>query len=110
MYARPDYLVNTEWLAEHLDDSNVRVFDVTGMLTATFTNLAEERSYSAGHIPGAAFLDIAGRDQRLSKRGAPLPWSWPTRDIAEEDLGAIGIDNDSRVCLLYTSPSPRDDR
>ena len=31
-YAKPQYLVETDWLAQHLNDSNLRIFDVTGIL------------------------------------------------------------------------------
>ena len=32
MYANPDYLVETQWLADSLGDPRLRLFDVTGML------------------------------------------------------------------------------
>ncbi|MBT4489178.1 MAG: hypothetical protein HOC72_16670, partial [Rhodospirillaceae bacterium] len=28
-YARPEILVETDWLADHLDDPKVRIFDCT---------------------------------------------------------------------------------
>ena len=31
-YANPQYLVETDWLAQHLNDSNLRIIDVTGIL------------------------------------------------------------------------------
>ena len=63
--ARADALVSTEWLAAHLDDPQVRLFEVS---------VAPEQ-YDAGHIPGAFNLnwhtdlvdpvrrDIAPREQ-----------------------------------------------
>jgi thiosulfate/3-mercaptopyruvate sulfurtransferase len=42
-YANPDALVDTDWLEEHLGDSNVRVVEVDEDTTA----------YQKGHIPGA---------------------------------------------------------
>ena len=46
-YAQPDVLVSSEWVAEHLNDPNVR--------------LAESNEdvllYSTGHIPGAVNID-----------------------------------------------------
>src|SRR6476646_7749362 len=41
-YAHPDLLVETDWLAEHLDDPNVRVIDADYPL-----------AYGRAHIPGA---------------------------------------------------------
>lgn len=42
-YAKPDTLVTTEWLAEHLQDPDVRVLDVD----------EDTEAYAKGHIPGA---------------------------------------------------------
>ena len=41
-YTTPDVFVTTEWLAEHIDDPNVRVVDAD-----------VPEMYSEGHIPGA---------------------------------------------------------
>ena len=45
-----DYLVTTDWLDEHLDEPDLRILDVTPMLTKDRVNLARERSYDEGHI------------------------------------------------------------
>ncbi len=60
-----DFLVSTDWLAEHLRDPNVRVADIRGFVTtkpvaagvehATYRGAREE--YLASHIPGAVFID-----------------------------------------------------
>jgi thiosulfate/3-mercaptopyruvate sulfurtransferase len=42
-YAKPDTLVTTEWLAEHLKDPDVRILDVD----------EDTEAYAKGHIPGA---------------------------------------------------------
>ena len=44
-YANPELLVETDWLAGHLDDTDVRIVDARD---------AEE--YQAGHIPGAVSI------------------------------------------------------
>ena len=43
-YARPELLVETDWLAEHLNDSNVRIIEMA----------QDGADFEAGHIPGAA--------------------------------------------------------
>jgi thiosulfate/3-mercaptopyruvate sulfurtransferase len=73
-YANPDALVETEWLAEHLDDRAVKVIEVDEDVTA----------YEKGHIPGAIrwqwfsdlhnpvrrdLLDQEGLEQLLSRSG-----------------------------------------
>ncbi|MCB1743794.1 MAG: sulfurtransferase [Gammaproteobacteria bacterium] len=110
MYANPRFLVETDWLAKNLDDPRLRIFDVTGMLTSSLVNLADERSYRRGHIPGAAFLDVAGRDGALAKPGASLPWTWPETDVALGELGRIGVSRESRVVLYAASPRPGVDK
>jgi len=42
-YAKPDTLVTSEWLAEHLEDPDVRILDVD----------EDTEAYAKGHIPGA---------------------------------------------------------
>jgi thiosulfate/3-mercaptopyruvate sulfurtransferase len=46
-YAHPEALVSTEWLAEHLHDSNVRVLESD----------EDVLLYDLGHIPGALKID-----------------------------------------------------
>jgi thiosulfate/3-mercaptopyruvate sulfurtransferase len=73
-YAKPDVLVSTDWLEEHLDDPNVRVIEVDEDTTA----------YEKGHIRGAVswdwtndlhtkvgrdYLDQAGFSRLLSEAG-----------------------------------------
>lgn len=42
-YAAPELLVDTAWLAEHLDDPNVRVIEM----------MQDAAAFTEGHIPGA---------------------------------------------------------
>lgn len=46
-YAHPDALVSAEWVAEHLNDENVRIIESN----------EDPLLYSAGHIPGAVHID-----------------------------------------------------
>ena len=46
-YANPDVLVSTEWVAEHLNDPNVRIVESDEDILL----------YDIGHIPGAVKLD-----------------------------------------------------
>lgn len=46
-YANPDVLVSTDWVAEHLDDPNVRIIESN----------EDELLYKSGHIPGAVEVD-----------------------------------------------------
>lgn len=65
MVEREQLLVETGWLAEHLQDPMVRVVDMRGYVRtvtvrpglqeATYTGAPEE--YAQGHIPGAVYID-----------------------------------------------------
>jgi thiosulfate/3-mercaptopyruvate sulfurtransferase len=46
-YARPDVLVSTDWVAEHLNDSNVRIVESN----------EDVLLYDTGHVPGAVNID-----------------------------------------------------
>ncbi len=46
-YANPDVLVSTDWVADHLDDANVRLVESN----------EDPLVYRAGHIPGAVEVD-----------------------------------------------------
>ncbi|MCB0191660.1 MAG: sulfurtransferase [Anaerolineae bacterium] len=82
-YACGEVLVNTEWVADHLDDPQVRLVEVS----------VDTEAYDSGHIPGA------------------LGWSWKedTQDTLRRDIpnpaafGALmseaGISNDTTVVL-----------
>ena len=53
-YAKPDVLVTTEWLAEHLNDPSIRIIESN----------EDTLLYASGHIPGAVHVDWTARPQR----------------------------------------------
>ena len=68
-YAHPETLVETDWLAEHATDPNVRVFEVD----------VDTAAYQQGHVPGAIGLDWKTELQQH-----------PVRDlISKEQLEAL---------------------
>ncbi len=82
-YAHPEVLVNTEWVAQHAKDANVRVVEVD----------VDTSAYNEGHVPGA------------------LAWAWNTqlsdqlrRDIlSKEDfeklMSEAGLSHDTALVL-----------
>jgi thiosulfate/3-mercaptopyruvate sulfurtransferase len=46
-YAKPDVLVSTDWVAEHLDDPDVRIVESN----------EDPLLYASGHVPGAVEVD-----------------------------------------------------
>ncbi len=105
-YPNPSYLVETEWLVRNLSNPNLRILDVTGMLTSKFENIAEERHYAEGHIPSAMFLDVASAKGDLSDPDSPLPWMWPPKKRLEQAMSQRGIDADAHVVLYAATPRP----
>ena len=64
-FVNPQYLVETDWLAEHLDDPDLRIIDCTQYLpgygdNVAITTVSGRENYEQGHIPGAAYVDLLG--------------------------------------------------
>jgi len=79
-YARPELLVDTAWLAQHLTDSNVRIVDIRA------------RGYADAHIPEAVFVD----SNWIRNPKAP-PTFLPTPQEFEALMSKLGISNTTRV-------------
>ena len=105
MYAHPEYLVETDWLAEHLDDADLRVFDCSVFLTpspdGTFDMESGRAKWESGHIPGSGFLDLISD---LSDTSSALRFTMPGPDAFAQAVGRAGIGNDSRVVLYCGGP------
>jgi len=79
-YAHPEQLVETDWVAAHLADANVRVVDM------------RQSGFGDGHVPGAVYLSpVAIRDAK-----AP-PTFLPTREGFEAMMSGLGISDATRV-------------
>jgi thiosulfate/3-mercaptopyruvate sulfurtransferase len=80
-YARPEYLVDTEWVAQHLEDPNVRIIESD----------EDPLLYPIGHIPGAVQVDWFSTLQH------PLRRDFLTKGQFEEVCSKLGITNDTTV-------------
>jgi thiosulfate/3-mercaptopyruvate sulfurtransferase len=79
-FARPELLVDTTWLAAHLNDPNVRIVDL------------RPKGYGESHIPNAVWLD--NNAIRMANRP---PTFLPTPGEFEELMARLGIGNDTKV-------------
>lgn len=79
-YARPELLVETDWVAAHATDPSVRIVDV------------RTRGYDAGHIPGAVL--VPNDAIRIATRP---PLFLPTAEEFEQLMARLGISNTTRV-------------
>lgn len=101
-YLHPEAIVSTAWLAEHLDDPALRIFDGTTYLiyeTGTGRPYRVEsgrQDYEAAHIPGSAFLDLQGE---LSDPSSPFNFTMPPPEELAARLAAKGVGNGHRVVL-----------
>jgi thiosulfate/3-mercaptopyruvate sulfurtransferase len=99
----PGCLVSTAWLAAHLSDPDLRVFECTTYLRPAepgadvpYHPEAGRADYERGHIPGAGFLDLPGE---LSRRDAPVHFMM----LPPEEFAAVmarhGVGEGTRVVL-----------
>ncbi len=80
-YTHPDYLVETDWVASHLNDPNVRIVESD----------EDALLYRTGHIPGAVQVDWFTTLQH------PLRRDFVTREQFERLCSDLGIANDTTV-------------
>ncbi len=80
-YVHPEYLVDTEWVAAHLDDKKVRIIESD----------EDPLLYAIGHIPGAVQVDWFSTLQH------PLRRDFLTKEKFEEVASRLGIKKDTTV-------------
>jgi thiosulfate/3-mercaptopyruvate sulfurtransferase len=80
-YARPDVLVDTQWVAAHLDDPSVRIVESDEDILL----------YDQGHIPGAVMIDWVGDLNDRVRR------DYLDREAFETLCAEKGIGNDTTV-------------
>ena len=104
-YRHPDAIVSTDWLASHLEDADLRIYECTTYLRylgdgdeAPYEVVSGRADFERGHIPGAGFLDI---QNELSDSGSPphLRFTMPAPEVLAESFGRAGIGDDTRVVL-----------
>jgi thiosulfate/3-mercaptopyruvate sulfurtransferase len=80
-YAHPEVLVDTAWVAEHLNDPNVRIVESNEDILL----------YDQGHIPGAVKIDwVADLNDQVVR-------DYLDREHFEQLLSSKGIGNDTTV-------------
>ena len=86
-------LVETEWLAENLDNSDIRIVDATWYLPTVERGGID--NYQAGHIPGAVFWDI----DAIADPQSPLPHMMPDETMFQKHMKMLGIGGDHHVIV-----------
>jgi thiosulfate/3-mercaptopyruvate sulfurtransferase len=80
-YANPAALVSTQWVADHLNDPNVRLLEVD----------VDTAAYAQGHIAGAVGINWT------TQLGDPVRRDIPSREDWQKLLSESGIGNDTRI-------------
>ena len=104
-FAHPEFLVSTDWLAEHLADDDVRVFESTVFLRPgdrSFRVESGRAEFESGHIPGAGFLDLQADFSDNEQR---LRFMMPSAEAFAEAAGRHGISESSKLVLYDRSGS-----
>lgn len=108
-YAHPDAIVSTDWLADHLCDPTLRIFDCTTYLRyeagteRPYRVESGREDYRKAHIPGAAFLDLQGELSDGTSRYSFM--MLPLKELAAR-FAERGIGDGTRV-VLYARKTPQ---
>ena len=103
-YANPDALVDTDWLAQRLDDSSIRIVDATWFMPNVDRSARDE--VAACHIPGALHWDI----DAIADPTDSLPHMVPGATEFAHFMAGMMISNTTRVVAYDrtgTSNAPR---
>ena len=82
-YARPDALVSTDWLAEHLEDPGIRIIESNEDMLL----------YPSGHVPGAVQVDWT------ADLNDPVRRDYIDQSGFEKLMSRIGATRETRVVL-----------
>jgi thiosulfate/3-mercaptopyruvate sulfurtransferase len=96
-----DQLVETGWLAAHLDDPDLRVLECTVYLHPAdvpggFRVESGRGRWAEGHLPRAGFVDL---QEELSDRASALRFTMPPAAQFAETMGRLGVGDGTRVVL-----------
>lgn len=91
VWAAPEFLVDADWLAEHIEDDGLVVLEV---------RYHPHRYFTVGHIPGAVQVQ---RFRDLGDNVASPLMRFPSREAFQATLRRWGINDDSTVVVYDDS-------
>jgi thiosulfate/3-mercaptopyruvate sulfurtransferase len=89
--AAPAFLVNADWLAEHIEDERLVVLEV---------RYHPHRYYTVGHIPGAVQVQ---RFKDLGDNAASPLMRFPSKEAFQATLRRLGVSDDSTLVIYDDS-------
>jgi len=99
-------IVSTEWLANHLDNPDVRIIDVRWKFreeNGKGVGYDDHEGYQEAHIPGAIFARMVGD---LSDPDHPIPDMMVQAEAFATVMGNLGVDNDTHIVVYDDSGIP----
>lgn len=97
---RPEILVSTQWLSDHLDNPRVRIIDCSVELTPQPVGPSVARSLRAdwvrGHIPNSSYATMI---DGFASPGKPVPYAFPDQAKVQSTLRLLGVDDDTQLVL-----------
>ena len=101
----PHFLVNSDWLSAHLDDSKVRILDPSTLLPprpdfSAYDVVPAREDFEKGHIPGALFVDL---DRDVSTPDPKLHFTLPDAKTFADAMSRYGVSDDSFVVTYSTT-------
>ena len=99
-WKNPHYLVETDWLAAHVDDPAPRVLECTTILhprpDGGYKAESGRATWAAGHIRRSGFADLT---DDLCDRSSPLLYMMPTAEQMAQSMARLGVGEGTRVVL-----------
>ena len=106
-FVHPEYLVETDWLEQHLTHPNVVVLDCTTHLipnpAITYDVVPGREDFEKGHIKGAQFCDVS---HDVSDTSHKFRFMRQTPEDFAAAMRRFGISDDTRI-ILYSTTSPQ---
>lgn len=92
-----DSLVSTEWLAQEIGASNLRIVDASWHMPDTGRDASAE--FGQGHIPGAVFLSLVD----LVDNASPIDNTLPSAEKFAARMQSLGLGDGNRIVLYDDS-------
>jgi thiosulfate/3-mercaptopyruvate sulfurtransferase len=92
-YKHPDALVETGWLAQHLQSPDVQVVDASWYMPSEGRDAKAE--FLERHIPGAVFFDI----DEIADTASPFPHMLPLPEKFSSRVRKLGLGDGKRIVV-----------
>lgn len=99
------FLVTPQWLAEHIDDTNIVILDARMSPPGLIPKRNIQAEFEQGHIPGAVYFDI----DAIADSSTDLPHMLPSPQVFSEMVGQLGASEQHTVVIyddgnLFSAP------